>query len=599
MIYSNITYLNTKGHFLKIIGIVFGFLSVFIGTSAAQTPLQRMIVTQMESNVPSVTLDYPGQAIVVIESTMGNLRFGSNMNGIVAQSRPTPGEYVLFVEPQNQILTIDAPGFIQQRYPLRGLSARQVVNLRVEPEQQTSELISVIFNVEPGDALLYVDGEQTVINQTVRLPDGDVTLRLEREGYRTIEEDITISAENIQFTYRLEEVEDVPVLFYTNTGGATISIDGVERGQTDQAGNLGIFLFPGNYIAEVRRSGYLTIVDERTVTESSDNRFDFELQRNIARLLLTLEPADAIVSINRQVYGSQTEFDLAPGRYRLEVERVGHDPFTETFDLTLNEELQKQVSLQAHTGRLRVEVSPLSAQVELRNSDGEMVRRWQGLQVIRDLPVGEYQLLAEAEGHSGYRDIIEITRNQTLEKGLILEPLQTAERVPASPVVQQATRTDQERDDLSRELTASSLPSRGTAITASLLMPGAGHIYSGNSRGYLYLIGGLAAGGYVVYTLVEERSIESDYRAAMEDYNTVLTQESADRYMMQALRHYDEWIGVIDQRNMALAVFAGIYALQLADILITTRERGYRNQPQRGWQAHAAGTGFRLRYGFN
>jgi len=430
MIYSIITYQNRNSHFLKIIGIFFGFLSVFIGTGAAdaQTTLQRMVVSEMESNVPGVTLDYPGQAIVVIESTMGTLRFGSNMDGIVAQSRPSPGEYVLFVEPQNQILTIDAPGFIQQRYPLRGLNARQVVNLRVEPEQQTSELISVIFNVEPVDAALFVDGERTPANETVQLPPGQVNVRIEREGYRTVMDRPEITERNIQFNYLLSRVEQELVRIRTRPAQAEVFVNNVREGHTDADGILDMFRFPGEYPLRIALDGYETVDTVIGVVEEADNEFSFTLLRNTGTLRLSLNPADATVMINRQrqeLRGGMVE--LAPGMHSLEVSRANHDTYTETIRIERGQTLSRTIRLEPHTGTLQLAVSPSRASVRLVDEQGTEVRRWTGSQRAADINAGNYRVEASLQGYDTRTEQVQISRNETTT--IRIELSQTQERV--------------------------------------------------------------------------------------------------------------------------------------------------------------------------
>ena len=43
------------------------FFGMYKNTLYGQSPLQRMVVSELASKVPSVSLDYPGQAIVVID----------------------------------------------------------------------------------------------------------------------------------------------------------------------------------------------------------------------------------------------------------------------------------------------------------------------------------------------------------------------------------------------------------------------------------------------------------------------------------------------------------------------------------------------------
>lgn len=107
--------------FLKLIKIylflALCMLVTIIPDGYAQDTLQRLSVTQTTSEARgTVFRNHPDKAGIIIESTLPSLRFSSNMNGIV-EERPQPdqGRYVLIIEPFTQIISIDAPGFVQER----------------------------------------------------------------------------------------------------------------------------------------------------------------------------------------------------------------------------------------------------------------------------------------------------------------------------------------------------------------------------------------------------------------------------------------------------------------------------------------------------
>lgn len=397
--------------FFSITTLIYSALIVFSQMASGQAPLQRMVISEFDADSPSVSLDYPDQAIVFVVSGIANIRFNSNMDAIVAQLSPTPGEYVLFVDPVNQILEIDAPGFLQLRYPLRALQARSTVSLSVEPQQQSTDRISVIFNVQPLSADLYVNGNMTETNQVVQLPPGEKEIRIERAGYQTISDQITISERNIQFNYMMQETEDIPVLFEINNPGATVFINGQERGRTDSSGSLGLWLFPGTYEAEVRLAGFLTHVTEIEVSSESNNRFSIQLERNVGELILQTTPSDASVFINRQEYGIIERVDLPPGLYRLEIVKEGFEPYLENLEITLNEQVFRNIHLTPHTGSLRFTISPAIARVYLQDSLGNTIQEWTGFQQLRNLQVGDYLISAYAEGYLTLREEIHIKKD--------------------------------------------------------------------------------------------------------------------------------------------------------------------------------------------
>lgn len=380
--------------------------------------LGRLSITPVsppDEGIP-VFRDHPDQAAIIIESPITNLSFRSNMDGIVDErSSPDEGRYVLIIEPFTQIIRVSAPGYIEGNFRVGTPEARDVLYYEIEPEERTPDLISVIFNVEPEDAALYVDDQLTETNRTVQLAPGTNPVRIEREGYRIIEDVVSISPGNILFEYEMDEISDVPVQIQANVTGASVSIDGVERGQIDRGGGLGLFLYPGTYALSVSHSGYVTETKNLEVTEEDENTFSVDLQRNIGELALDITPSNARVELNREDYTGQDLVELAPGRHRLDVQKEGYAPHNETVEIERDERLDRSITLEAYTGSLRFSVTPSNARVRLLDASGNAVESWQGINLLRDLNVGRYTLQVEAPEHLPVEESVHISRDERLE----------------------------------------------------------------------------------------------------------------------------------------------------------------------------------------
>jgi uncharacterized protein (TIGR02145 family) len=400
--------------------LLFISLHAFAEQTSAQN-LQRMSIEREDAGtgIPVFT-EHPDKAGIVIESSVPGLRFSSNMQGIVEVKEPAAGRYVLIIEPFTQIIRVDAENFVQERFRVGNPQARDVLYFSVTPEQQQSDLISVIFNVEPEDASLFLDGQQVETNTTVQLPTQGYELRLEREGYRSINEVVNVTPENIQFNYRMEEIDIVPVRIRSNVEGASVIIDGTERGKIDRSGMLSLFLYPGSYALSMSRSGYVTDTASLDVTMASENRFTVNLQRNIGELALNITPDDAQIALNRQDYSGEYMVELAPGLYRLDVLKEGYAPYTETIEIERNDRLVRNISLEAYTGSFQFSVSPGNASVILLDGTGAVVERWQGINLLRNLKVGRYTLQVEAEEHLSVEENVQIARDERLEYSVSL-----------------------------------------------------------------------------------------------------------------------------------------------------------------------------------
>ena len=398
--------------------ILFGVISILLVNIGQAQSLQRMEVSQLSAPEQGVAvfMDYPDKAAIIIESPLTSLRFSSNMNGIVREMHePERGRYVLIVEPFTQILVVDSPGFIQQRQRIGSPQPREVRYFEVKPKERASELISVIFNVTPSDARLFINGQETSVNQTTQLAPGSVEVRLEREGYRTIIDAITVNSSNILFTYNLEEINLVPVRIQSNVEGASVEIDGTVRGQIDRGGGLGLFLYPGTYALSISETGYVTQNLTLEVSEEGENEVLVELERNVGELSLQVQPAKAQVSLNRQDYSGQSLIELAPGRYRLDVELQGYEPYSENIEIALNERTNVQVDLERNVGELALQIQPSNARVSLNRQD------YSGHSLI-ELAPGLYRLDVELQGYESHSETIEIALNEQISRGISLQP---------------------------------------------------------------------------------------------------------------------------------------------------------------------------------
>jgi len=103
--------------------------SIFIGTEPARTQLQELEIKPLEQPAPGAFLDHPGRVVVIVRSSLATLNFSSSMEILEQRNGPAGGKYRIVISPENQILTVNAPGFISQGIQLRGLQPNDRVLL--------------------------------------------------------------------------------------------------------------------------------------------------------------------------------------------------------------------------------------------------------------------------------------------------------------------------------------------------------------------------------------------------------------------------------------------------------------------------------------
>jgi hypothetical protein len=135
------------------------FLFVLLLSNSALSQLREFDITPVQSNRIPVFRDHPEMAAVIVNSSMTNLQFDSNLGIVAILGDATQGEYILIVGPVRQIVTVRAPGFQQGRIPVAPTQARQVLHFKVEPKDRViTERGNLIVRTEPTGAMVSIDG---------------------------------------------------------------------------------------------------------------------------------------------------------------------------------------------------------------------------------------------------------------------------------------------------------------------------------------------------------------------------------------------------------------------------------------------------------
>lgn len=354
---------------------------------------------------------YPDNAILFVYSIMNNLSFRSSVGGINQQRyNERASRYEILVSPQRQIIFVSATGFIEQRLALINPSPKQPFYYEVE-ERRGQDEARVIFIVEPKDAKLYIDEIPIEINKSVSAPIGQVNMRLEKSGFRTIEQVITIDPKQVNYNFRLESIDLERYMILSNVEGASIKLGEDEIGSTDVSKSFGAFLFPGVYTFTLSKAMYRTKSETVEISENSPNRFRIELEKNVGILALNLTPKDAEVEINGE-NRTGSRFELLPGAYSVRVKKHGFEPFTTNVNISLNETTPLEVKLESQVGSIQFSVTPANAKSKLIAGDGKVIESWEGVEILRNIPVGFYNIEVSASGFQTQRRGVEVTKDK-------------------------------------------------------------------------------------------------------------------------------------------------------------------------------------------
>jgi uncharacterized protein (TIGR02145 family) len=397
--------------YLRIVVIL---MNLSAGTAHAQ--LREFDITPIPPSGPiPVFRDHPEKVAVILRSSLTNLRFDSNLGVTADLSDASRGEYVLILDPVRQSLTVNAPGYQQSRIQITLTEARQVAYYRVEPKPEVAtNVIPTNIQVTPTDAKVTIDGNLVDISKPVPIEVGTHKIRIEKQGFRTIEKEVRISADQNLIRETLSAIEVVPLTIKTQPAGATILIDGVQAGVTDRNGDMGLFRFPGTYELGVQLSGYLPETRTITVSETGSNAFSSTLVRNAGTLRLSVQPTDAIIYVNNQLFGTEMIKELIPGTYQLSITKSGFLPYEERLEVRIGESVSRQIVLIRNSGTLRLSVTPMDATVLVNRQSVD------ASQPI-ELAPGLAQIEVSKADHEPYSETVEILRGQTTSRTISLE----------------------------------------------------------------------------------------------------------------------------------------------------------------------------------
>jgi Family of unknown function (DUF5683)/PEGA domain len=277
------------------------------------------------------------------------------------------GKYFLYLSPNERVVEV----FSNDHAPLKiilsdygiSLKSGQVWQLKMTGERK-SDLIPITIIKNQLDAFVYIDGELKGTEKSQMVSPGEHEIRITKTGYKTITDKINVSSSNVFFEYKLESVQLIAVTFRSIPSQAKLFIDNMEKGLTD----FGDYFYPGKYKVRVLKSGYLDYEEEINIDENGDNKFTYKLTKNRCYLQLTVNPSDAEVKINDQLY-KEKNIELKPGQYNIEVFKAGFLPKTEMITLILGDTLRKSYDLSKNAALLNLSIVPKDVTILLNKKD--------------------------------------------------------------------------------------------------------------------------------------------------------------------------------------------------------------------------------------
>ncbi|MBM4166748.1 MAG: PEGA domain-containing protein, partial [Ignavibacteria bacterium] len=333
---------------------------------------------------------------LIILSDLSGLTFQA-YNGIVKVNKD-PGRYFLFLQPDERVVEVYAEGYVPLKIILYDYDIKfesgKTFQLKVTGEKEITT-VSLNLLLEPSDAQVTLDGKKLSSSPTQQVAVGKHTIKIEKQGFKTIEQAIDVSPSNTLFRFALKEVELASVQIKSTPTGAKILIDNSEKGET----NKGLWLYPGTYKLKLTLAGYLDTEKNIEVKEGEDNNFTNTLLKNSGAISIDVTPNDAEIKLNDQTYNSG-DVELKPGNYTLLVTKSGYLPHSENVEIKRGEKISRDITLTKNSGTISIDVTPNDAEIKLNDqtyNSGDV-----------ELKPGNYTLLVTKNGYLPHSENVEI-----------------------------------------------------------------------------------------------------------------------------------------------------------------------------------------------
>ena len=404
--------------------ILFILTLLFIAPSFAQELKELHIVgkpKKLSSGEMVARRDQNGNycAAIQVISDIDGFSYDS-WDGIVGDVENKPGKDMVFLTASERVLEIFKTGYSPLKVILSdlgiSLKEKEVWQIKIAGDEAANAL-PVTFRFTPEDAKLYIDGKSAGTKLTQTLSVGQHQIKLERDGFQTIEETITVNDEQVFFEWELADAPDAGLQITTEPEGATVYLDGVKLGESPVA----VFYPPGTYPINISLEGYVSIEGETLEVVLPKTIKNYLLEENVGYLTINTHEG-ATVYFNDEIVSNPVKIKLPPQLVKVKVSMPKAEDLEEQVVIKKDNDKVLNMFPDIQTGTIQVAVTPFDAQIELTGDAGEHYTA-QGMKIFDDIPIGTYTLKVFTDGYKTSEETIvlkpfdKLNENISLEKG--------------------------------------------------------------------------------------------------------------------------------------------------------------------------------------
>ncbi len=322
---------------------------------------------------PPVFVNNPNDAAIIIYSSISDLDFESNVDGIIKKITDV-NKYTLIIATERQYIKVKNRAFREDRISVPKLEPRAVRYFTIEAKAASvsaradDNLYDVIFNLNEDSVYASYGSFTPTLNKdkliSFRLPKGDYTFKFAKYGFNdvsaavsvtgSVQKEVTLTAGQSSKGKRLEL--DGIVFITSEPPGAEVLINGQKQGNTPFQTTIAI----GTYQLEVRKNLYYTEISTFTLVEGKTVTLKPVLKPKFGYISVTSSQPNSTILIDGKPLGAgpviKRETESAEHTVRVTAD-LYHD-YTETFTLIDGMEKNIKAELKPAFGYLELNTTP-------------------------------------------------------------------------------------------------------------------------------------------------------------------------------------------------------------------------------------------------
>ena len=361
-------------------------------------------------------------ALVKVQLATSGAQFSPNVMGNVEYK---VNEYWVYLPTMNKHLEVKHPSFLTKDVvfadygvKLEPKTTYSLILTMPEGGTDTQVITSqyLLFNVEPADAIVEVNGEVWTNTDGVSrkfVPFGEYSYSVEASNYHTYSGTVTVNDPNNKTIVNVNlkpAFGSVKIPYSEALAGATVYIDNQKVGSVPYIGNT---IQSGKHQVRLVKPMYKSLEQEIEVRDGETTEFSPALTANFSTVTLSVENG-AQIYVNDELKGSGSWTGrLEYGKCNIKTQKDGHRPQTKIYTISAAQDNQ-MITLAPPIpiyGSVNIGVQPDESEVYI---DGKQVGTTP-LFLQKKILVGKHQIEVKKSGYLTWVDSITVEENKPYE----------------------------------------------------------------------------------------------------------------------------------------------------------------------------------------